>query len=98
MNDDEKNKSIKSSFLDMMILFLSVAGSLIAVVLFVLLVITISGSYYELLHPIPVGEDDLGLGLVVVFWGLTASLVAVPLIIWLVIVFKRNIKKFINGS
>ena len=62
---------------------LSVTASLAVGFVGMLLVIIIFGYGYELHHPIPIGEDDLGLGLMVVLWGGLALLLAIPLMFWL---------------
>ena len=98
LNDKPRQKMAKTALRHLTILCLSVACSLITGLGFILLVITIVGHYYELRHPIPVGEDDLGLGLIVVLWGGTASLVAIPLIIWLIRVFKQAITRLLRAN
>lgn len=75
---------------------LSVTCSVITGFGLVLLVITITGNYYEVRYPIPAGEDDLGLGLMVVLWGGVASLLSIPLLILLTRVFKKVIEKFLK--
>lgn len=89
---------VKAALRHLIIWSLSVAFSLIIGLGWVLLVITIVGHYYELRHPIPLGEDDLGVGLMVVLWGGAASLLSIPLMIWLIRVFKRKIAKLLKAG
>jgi len=89
---------VKVSLRNLTIWSLSVACSIATGIGLVLLVITIAGQYYELRHPIPVGEDDLGVGLIVVLCGMTASLLSIPLMIWLIRVFKRVIVKILKAG
>lgn len=72
---------------------LSVTASLVVGFVGMLLAIIILGYDYELRHPIPIGEDDLGLGLMVVLWGGMALLLAIPFMFWLSCRIYRFISK-----
>lgn len=98
LNDRQKQKMIKSALCHLTILSLSVACSLATGLGFVLLVITTVGNFYELRHPIPISEDDLGVGLMVILWGGAASLLSIPLVIWLILVFKQIIEKLLKAG
>lgn len=98
LNDRQKQEMVKAALRHLTIWSLSVACSLAIGLGFVLLIITIVGHCYELRHPIPIGEDDLGVGLIVVLWGGAASLLSIPLIIWLVWVFKQVIAKLLKAG
>ena len=77
---------------------LSVTASLAVGFVGMLLVIIIFGYGYELHHPIPIGEDDLGLGLMVVLWGGMALLLAIPFMFWLSCRIYRFITKVFSKT
>ena len=64
----------------------------------VFLVAVMAGHDYALRHPAPMGEEDLGLGLMVSLWGGAAFLLSIPLMIWLLVVFKRAITKALRAA
>lgn len=79
----QKAKILKTILYQSIIWFVSIMCSLASGVGWVFLVMTLAGHYYALRHPVPMGEDDLGLGLMVVLWGGMALLPAIPLMFWL---------------
>ncbi len=88
-----KTKILKTILHQSIIWFVSIMCSLAFVVGWVFLVMTLAVHYYELRHPIPIGEDDLGLGLMVVLWGGMALLLAIPFMFWLSCRIYRFISK-----
>lgn len=78
-----KVKILKTILHQSIIWFVPIMCSLASGVGWVFLVMTLAGHYYALRHPVPMGEDDLGLGLMVVLWGGLALLLAIPLMFWL---------------
>jgi len=46
----------------------SIIATLVIIVILIFISINVTGFIYELKHPIPKGEKDLGFGLVMLFW------------------------------
>lgn len=71
-------------------------------ILVLALLVYVSGSatayLYELRHPLPKGEDDLGFGLVILFWAITAFACAVPMFFLLYRFLLKRISQYLGGK
>ena len=72
----------------------SIAISLSVLATFLYLALTAVDLIYYKLHPLSVGQDDLGAGLVGILSFFAALFVSVPLCIWLAFFIKNTIYKY----
>jgi hypothetical protein len=91
-----QTRKFKAMFWQIIILGLSIICAIVAGLGWALLIATMAGYYYQSQNPTPAGEDNLGLGLMVVLWGSGAFLFSIPLVIFLVGVFKKAIAKILR--
>lgn len=67
---------------------------------FLIITLNIVDYIYQLKYPIPLGEDDLGAGLLMVFYLSIAFLGTIPLSYFLIMFFRKFLSKLlgvING-
>lgn len=81
----------------MMIWSLSAILSLAIGVGLVLLITTAIDYYYELNHPMIIGEDDMGYGVIMIFWITTVSIVTLPLVVFGMFFFKKIISNYFKS-
>ena len=80
----------------MMIWCFSAVLSLAMGVGLVLLITTAIAHYYELSHPIVIGEDDMGYGVIMMLRITAVSIITLPLVVFCTIFLKKMIFKLTN--
>lgn len=83
-------------FLKIIILLFSTLASVVILGFLIVKILNTAGNLYELQHPIPLGEDDLGGGLVVLAYSLIIVLASVPLSLLLIKLFQKILSKLLR--